>query len=72
MTLSFSFRQWKASFWWEGKILWITQTSSRKSWNRNDRRLQNRYRQQCQLLCRKKKAPKLPAELYKTLYEEKR
>lgn len=50
----FSFRQWKANFWWEEKILWIIQMNSRKSWNRNDRKLRNRYKEEHLLFLYKK------------------
>lgn len=59
LTLVFPFRRWKASCWWKGKILWITQMNSRKSWNRNDRKLQNRYKEEDLLCCIKSLAAEL-------------
>lgn len=59
LTLFFPFRRWKASCWWEGKILWITQMNSRKFWNRNDRKLQNRYQEEHLFFCLKGPAAEL-------------
>lgn len=39
--------------------MWITQMNSRKSWNRNDRKLQNRYKEGDLLCCIKSLAAEL-------------